>query len=94
MCDAGAEGVFVDWLFLLLDEDLFNGHLIESECSCFVGADVIGSAHGFAVGHVLDQIIVGAHSAQGEGESNGDCEWQSIGCNDNKVSGVTLRGRP
>ncbi len=47
--------------FVNTDEDVGDGHLVHGEGSGLVGADVVCTAHDFARGKLLHEVLINEH---------------------------------
>jgi hypothetical protein len=73
----------LDWL-VNTDENVGNSHLVHGQGAGFVGTNIVCTAHDFARGKFLHEVLINKHSANGVGKSDHDCKWETFRhCDDN-----------
>ena len=68
------------------DEDVCDGHLVHGEGSGLVGADVVGTAHDFARGKLLHEVLINEHLSHGIGKSDHDGKRKTLRYSDDDDS--------
>lgn len=64
------------------NEDISNGHLVHSEGAGLVRANVVCTAHDFARGELLNEVLINEHFTDRVGKSNHNGQRETFGYGD------------
>ena len=68
---------------LIFQVSLHDLHLVHSQCTGLVSADLVSIAHGLAALHAAHQVVLLLHLANGKGQADSYGKWQAFGDSDN-----------